>query len=87
MQLCVCSSTVLVVRSAGMHAILQDTRRLLQAEATALTSELKRRQSAAKLAADKHTAAELGLSDLGRLGERLAGAAVDWLVSWLDVAR
>lgn len=52
---------------------LQDTRRLLQSEATALASELKRREVAARLAADKSSAAELGLGDLGRLGERLAG--------------
>jgi hypothetical protein len=54
----------------------QDTRRLLQSEATALSAELKRRQTAARLAADRDTAAQLGLSDLGRLGERLAGKQV-----------
>jgi hypothetical protein len=52
---------------------VQDTRRLLQSEATALSAELKRRQAAARLAGDKNTAAQLGLGDLGRLGERLAG--------------
>ena len=57
------------------YVLLQDTRRLLQSEASALAAELKQRQAAARLAADRHTAAQLGMSDLGRLGERLAGKA------------
>lgn len=62
--------------------LVQDTRRLLQSEATALSAEIKRRQTAARLEADRHTAAQMGLGDLGRLGERLAGAGPIQLLLW-----
>jgi hypothetical protein len=49
---------------SGDHEIvllscLQDTRRLLQSEAAAVSAELKRRESAARLESDKHSAAEV----------------------------
>eukprot|EP00775_Hariotina_reticulata_P002641 gene2641-2942_t len=52
--------------------VLQDTRRLLQVEASSLAAELKRRQAAARLSGDRQAASELGLSDLSRLSEQLA---------------
>jgi hypothetical protein len=42
-----------------MCACLQDTRRLLQSETAAVSAELKRRESAARLESDKHSAAEV----------------------------
>lgn len=51
---------------------LQDTRRLLQSEAAAVAAEVKRREASVRLETDRHSVAEVGLSDLGRLTEQLA---------------
>lgn len=51
---------------------LQDTRRLLQTEVAAITAEIKRRELSAQLETDRQSAAQVGLSDLGRLSEQLA---------------
>ena len=50
-----------------LHACLQDTRRLLQAEAAAVALELKRRESAARLESDKHSAAEVRIALIVKL--------------------
>jgi hypothetical protein len=52
---------------------LQDTRRLLQQEESQLQGELKRVESAARLAADQAAVEQLGWGDLGHLAEQLAG--------------
>jgi hypothetical protein len=50
----------------------QDTRRLLQQEELTISTEIKRLESAARLAADQARVDQMGLGDLQHLQEQLA---------------